>query len=255
MQRAEPTSPVTSNITTPNDDTTIGIAARAPPENAQLGNNHFIVMHGQGSLSCSKDAAKLQYLKDSMVSMKDQLRLAVEVLGVEGVEQTLGAEVFFGPGTLLTCLHGLNAEFGAALSSDADIESIRATNYAWPLQFISSADQKPVERYSDINSYPHPGRAILFGCPTTPEAEWRATSPKRCVDNEKRLAYTLMQPVSTESNTTTFTEIMLCPSFFRTYFLNRENSGRLATSFNQALDSILRPQNPPLDFSSHEAGA
>ena len=243
MQRAEPTSPVTSN-------TTIGIAARAPPANAQLGNNHFIVMHGQGSLSCSKDAANLQYLEDSMVSMMNQLRSANKVLGVPGVEKSVGAREFFGPSTLLTCLHGLNAEFGGALSSDANIESIRATHYERPMQFISSADQKPVESDRDIELYPHPGKAILFGCPTTPEAQ---SEFGQCVRNEHILAYTLMQEV--QYGLVEVTEIMFCPQFFLQYVLNENNLGTEAGRFKAAFKNIVQRKWPWDNYASWEGGA
>ena len=252
MQRAEPTSPVASNITTPNDDTTIGIAARAPPENAQSG-NHFIVMHGQGPLSCSKDAEKLQYLEDSMVSMKNQLRSANEVLSVPGVQWSVGASVFFGPSTLLTCLHGLNAEFGAALSSDAKIASIRTTYYARPMQFISSADEKPIESYDDMKLYPH-GKAVLFGCPTTAEAEWRAKRWRtRCVDDEKTVAYTAKDIVLIGS--IAVNQIFLCPRFFEFDVLNKDNSGTMAMIFKKAFKNIVQGQNPQKKYGPKEAGA
>ena len=105
--------------------------------------------------------------------MKEQLHSATEVLAVPGVEGSIGAREFFGPSTSLTCLHRLHAEFRAALSSDANIESIRATYYERPMQFIASAGQKEsIDNYGEMSMYRHPGKAIVFNCPTTAQGEW-----------------------------------------------------------------------------------
>ena len=211
-------------------------------------------MHGKGTLSCSTYVENLQYLHDSMTSMKKQLRSATEVLGVPGVSWSVGASVFFGLRTLLACLHGLNAEFWAALSwSDADIESIRATNYELPMQFISSADQEPVRSYKDIESYPHPGTAILFGCPKTALAESREGLLNKCVTDEHMLAYVLGNMVLL--GLTKVIEIMLCPFFFKHAVLKENDSVHEAMMFKAAFKHIVQGQNPRLDYESYEGGA
>ena len=247
----------TFNITTPNDKTTTGITAGAPPRalsRAPSQPTYSIVTMVDGPLSC---AAHTQYIDTALTSMNVLLGSARGVLHVSGVEKSIGVRALFGPRTLLTYMHRLNVGFRPALSSvnAEELEGLRTLRYRGPQVFYESAkklrliDSYYLERYG-------PGKAIVIGCPSVRSRTlWEQCTVE---STAVKAAYTNMKLKS--SGDIEYTEIFLCPPFFQQRFMVLRTVPAFGIAFKRVFLTIMRtlagiPGGQQLEFRGKDPGA
>ena len=236
----------TFNITTPNDNTTTGITARAPPLTSSR--RAIITLVGRGPSSC---AEKTSYINSALQGMSLHLGQARTVLSARDAHKSIGARAFFGKRTLLTYMHRLNVEFRRALSSvtPEQLEEIRASRYKWPHEFFNTAQKAQVEDYNDLQRSP-PGRYILISCLSrdSPPYLWEPCRTNTAV------AVSNMNIVP--RGHAGFSDILLCPSFFGG-MLTHQTLPQVRASFKRAFKGIADgvPRHQLYNFGSNDGGA
>ena len=245
----------TSNITTPNDNTTTGITARAPPFGPPRPTYTIVTLVG-GPFSCAR-AEHIPFIDTALASMNAMLGAARYVLSRRGAEASIGVQALFALGTLLTYMHRLNVELRTCIRKPAGPRSTRTLRYRWPNEFYNNAQKVRLPDTYALEGYA-PGKAIVIGCPSEQSpSEW-----KTCGDNSRDGDSAFTEMRLKRRGNTDYTEIMLCPDFFRGAFMKPETLPTFGMRFKRAFLTItltLQGKLPPgwrrEEFISNDAGA